>query len=200
MPPNPVSGRVAADHGPEHEADGPLHGRTRARITLRDAAGRIEVKLVALPDLLYRITTPYRAGLAPQVEGPDGHPHIRLRPTGDDGPHIVTIYLNRTVRWDIRLPGGGEELLDLRAGRLTRLRLGGAGLVTLQLPTPRRPVPITVDDSIGTLTITTPPHTALTITTRNRHTVHVGRHTTHDRYTVAVKGTTAAIKLHNTEQ
>jgi hypothetical protein len=145
---------------------GALGGRTGAYLTLSDAAGRVDVRFADLPGLLYRVTTPYDGGLAPRVDGPPGHPRVRLRPTGGSGPETVAILLNRTVRWDIRLPGGGEQRLDLRAGRLARVRLGGGGLVGLQLPAADRTVPITVAGSVGDFTLAAPARTALRLTLR----------------------------------
>ena len=148
-------------------AAGPLGDRTGAYLTLRDAAGSVEVRFTDLPGLLYQITTPPDAGLTPQVNGPAGHPRVRLRPTGGDGPDTVRILLNRTVRWDIRLPaGGGEQRLDLRGGRLAGVRLGAAGLVVLNLPSPDRAVPITLSGAVGACTLATPAGTAVRLRLR----------------------------------
>jgi hypothetical protein len=166
-PPDHAPGRVRTDDDQQHVAAGPLGGRTGAYLTLHDAAGRVEVRFTDLPGLLYRITTPPEAGLAPQVNGPAGHPRVRLRRTGGDGPETVRILLNRTVRWDIRLPaGGGEQRLDLRGGRLAGVRLGAAGLVVLNLPSPDRAVPITLSGPIGTCTLAAPAGTALRLRLR----------------------------------
>jgi hypothetical protein len=166
-PADHAPGRVITDGDRRHEAAGPLGGRTGAYLTLRDAAGRVEVRFTDLPGLLYRITTPPDAGLTPQVNGPDGRPRVRLRPTGGDGPDTVRILLNRAVRWDIRLPaGGGEQRLDLRGGRLAGVRLGAGGLVVLNLPSPDRAVPITLSGPVGTCLLATPAGTALRLRLR----------------------------------
>ncbi|HET6533905.1 MAG TPA: hypothetical protein VFH03_25250, partial [Actinoplanes sp.] len=108
---------------------GSLHGRTGAYLLVRDAASRVEVRLADLPGLLYRISTPAGSGLAPRVTGPTGRIRVGLQSTGEDGPDIVTILLNRSVRWDIRLPAGaGEQRLYLAEGSVTRLDLGSSGL------------------------------------------------------------------------
>jgi hypothetical protein len=155
---------VAAGRAREHVAAGALRGRTGAYLTVRDAASRVEVRLADLPGLLYRITTPVEAGLAPQVIGPAGRPGLRLRPTGDQGSDSVTILLNRGVRWDIRLPAGaGEQHLDLREGRLARVVLGSAGLVDLRLPRPRGAVPITLAGPVGSVALTAPARALLRV-------------------------------------
>jgi hypothetical protein len=142
---------------PDHVAEGALHGRTGAVFTVADAASRIQMRMADLPGLLYRVTTPGGSGLAPQVSGPSGQPRLRLRPTGDEGPDVVTVLLNRTVRWTLATPrGGGEQVLDLRAGRLSGAVLGAAGRVDLMLPPPRGRVPITLAGPVGSLTITAP--------------------------------------------
>ncbi len=142
---------------PDHVAEGALHGRTRAVFTVADAASRIQMRMGDLPGLLYRVSTPGGSGLAPQVSGPSGRPRLMLRPTGDGGPDVVTVVLNRTVRWTLATPkGGGEQLFDLRSGRLTGAVLGAAGRVDLMLPPPHGRVPITLAGPVGSLTIIAP--------------------------------------------
>ena len=153
----------AADGPQEHVLAGALHGRTGAFLIVRDSASRVEVRLADLPGLLYRVSTPADSGLAPAVTGGHGRVRLGLRPTGGDGPDTVAILLNRTVRWDIRLPAGaGEQHLDLAAGRLSRLELGaGTGLVSLRLPPPRGTVPIIVAGGVGEVAVAIPPGTPL---------------------------------------
>src|SRR4051794_6518389 len=142
---------------PDHVAAGPLHGRTAALFTVGDAASRVEIRMATLPGLLYRVRTPGGSGLAPQVGGPPGKPCLRLRPTGDDGPDVVTVLLNRTVRWSLATPRGpGEQILDLRAGRLTGVTLGAAGRIDLSLPPAPGTVPVTLAGPVGSLTLTAP--------------------------------------------
>jgi hypothetical protein len=157
---------------PDHVAEGALHGRTGAVFTVADAASRIQMRMADLPGLLYRVSTPGGSGLAPQVSGPSGQPRLKLRPTGDEGPDVVTVELNRTVRWMVATPkGGGEQILDLRAGRLTGAVLGAAGRVDLMLPPPRGRVPITLAGPVGSLTITAPRGTVDTKKGRKRYVV-----------------------------
>ncbi len=155
-------------HSPGQEVAGVLPGAggaavlTAAVLTVADAASRVEVRLVDLPGLLYRVSTPYRSGLTPRVTGMAGEPTVRLRPTGDDGPDTVLILLNRSVRWDIRLPAGaGEEHLDLSRGRVTRLELGAAGLVRVGLSLPDGLVPVTLRPGVGTVEFAVPAATAV---------------------------------------
>ncbi|GAB1641725.1 hypothetical protein [Krasilnikovia sp. MM14-A1259] len=132
----------------------PLRGRTGASLTVRDAASRVDVRLVDLPGLLYRISTPAESGLAPQVTGEPGRVCLGLRPTGGDGPDTVRIALNRTVDWDVRLPAGaGEQHLDLTGGRVRRVLAGPAGLLDLRLPRPRGTVPVTLTGGVATITV-----------------------------------------------
>jgi hypothetical protein len=160
--PDVVKLRIGAGAGSDLGAA--LDGRTGAYLTLRDAASQVEVRLADLPGALYRISTPAGSGLTPLVGGPPGRVSVRLRPSGGDGPDAVTIVLNRGVRWDIRLPAGaGEQHLDLRRGRITRLDLGSAGLLRLRLPRPVGRVPVTLTDGTGTVTLTTPPRTPVRV-------------------------------------
>ena len=143
----------AADR-PDHVAAGPLLGRTGAYLTVTDAASRVQVTTATLPGLLYRISTPGDSGLEPHVTRENGNVRARLLPTGADGPDEVRVVLNRDVRWSIALPAGaGEQELDLRRGRLTRVTLGASGLVELRLPAPTGTVPITLDDAVGSVVL-----------------------------------------------
>jgi hypothetical protein len=160
---DPVPGTVARGH----VLDGALHDRTGAFLTVCDAASTLHVRLAELPGLLYRISTPAGAGLAARVTGPAGRVNLGLRPNGDLGPHAVTIELNRAVRWDIRLPAGaGEQHLDLRRGRVTRVDVGASGLVDIRLPRPRGTVPITLTDAVGNVRLSAPAGTAVRLDLR----------------------------------
>jgi hypothetical protein len=157
--PSVSSGRVV---------QGGLRERTGAFLTLDDAASRVDVQTASLPGLLYRITTAAEAGLTPRVTDAAGRVRVTFRPTSADGPDDVTIVLNQAVRWDLRLrAGAGEQHLDLGHGRITRLDLGGAGLVTASLPRPYGTVPITLTDATGSVRITTPRDTAVRVSLRH---------------------------------
>jgi hypothetical protein len=161
-PPRPAEPMPVAT---ERVLVGALRGRTGAALLVGDAASRVEVRLADMPGVLYRVTTPADAGLAPSVTARRGLYRIDLRPTGDTGPDIVRIVLNRAVRWDVRLPAGaGEQQLDLSAGRVTRVELGASGLVELNLPRPRGTVPVMFRRGAGTVELTTPPETPVRIT------------------------------------
>jgi hypothetical protein len=160
---DPVPGTVAR----RHVLDGALHDRTGAFLTVTDAASILRVRLAELPGLLYQISTPAGAGLAARVTGPAGRINLGLQPNGDLGPHAVTIELNRAVRWDIRLPAGaGEQRLDLRRGRVTRVDVGASGLVDIRLPRPRGTVPITLTDAVGNVRLSAPAGTAVRLDLR----------------------------------
>ena len=156
----PYGGPAARDN----VVAGPLRGRTGAYLTVRDAASRVRVVLAVLPGLLYRISTPAGSGLAPRVSGGGGRVQAVLLPTGGDGPDEVHIVLNRNVRWDIRLPAGaGEQQLDLRRGRVSRLELGASGLVEMSLPAPAGHVPVALAGGVGSLLLSAAPGTPLRI-------------------------------------
>jgi hypothetical protein len=143
----------AADR-PDHVAAGPLLDRTGAYLTVTNAASRVLVTMATLPGLLYRVSTPGDSGLEPRVTSENGDVRAVLLPTGADGPDEVRVVLNRDVRWSIALPAGaGEQQLDLRRGRLTRVDLGACGLVELRLPPPSGTVPITLDGPVGSVVL-----------------------------------------------
>jgi len=142
----PASERVVA---------GSLHGRSGAYLIVRDAASVVEVRLVEIPGLLYRISTPKDSGLAPRVTGGDGRVRLGLWRTGDGGPNTVLILLSRRVRWDIRLPSGaGEQRLDLTDGKVARIDLGSSGLVDVTLPRPVGTVEVRLTGGVGDVTFT----------------------------------------------
>ncbi|WP_305786819.1 hypothetical protein [Symbioplanes lichenis] len=151
-----------------HLATGPLRGRTTGELTVSDAASRVVVRLVSLPDQLYRVSTPAGSGLVPRVTVRGGKVRVRLGTTGADGPDVVEVLLNRSVRWDLRLPAGaGEKHLDLAAGRLRRVTLGSAaGLVSVRLPRPRGSVPLVVAGPVGELSVAAPAGTAIRLRLR----------------------------------
>ncbi|WP_433365955.1 hypothetical protein ACQPZX_36825 [Actinoplanes sp. CA-142083] len=141
-----------------HVAVGSLLGRTGAYLTVDDAASRVQVVTATLPGLLYRVTTPADSGLTPHVTSENGHVRAILRPNGADGPDEVRIVLNRDVRWGISLPSGaGEQQLDLRRGRVSRLELGASGLLELRLPPPAGTVPITLAGAVGSVVLSASP-------------------------------------------
>ncbi|MBB4745590.1 hypothetical protein BJY16_009049 [Actinoplanes octamycinicus] len=122
---------------------------------MSDAASRVRVETVALPGLLYRVSSAADAGVAPVVTRRDGRVLVRLRATGGDGLDEVRILLNRDVRWDIRLPAGaGEQQLDLRGGRIRRIVLGACGLAEMWLPEPVGTVPVTFTGGAGSVVVT----------------------------------------------
>jgi hypothetical protein len=130
---------------------GPLLNRTGAWLTVDDAASRVRVETAALPGLLYRVSSAPDSGVAPVVTRRDGRVAVRLRATGSDGLDEVRIVLNRDVRWDIRLlAGAGEQQLNLRGGRVSRIDLGASGLAELWLPEPVGTVPVTFNGGVGT--------------------------------------------------
>jgi hypothetical protein len=187
--PSPVPAPSAsAEVAPGQTLAGPLHGRTGAYLTVRDAASTVHVRLADLPGLLYRISTPADGGLAARVTGPAGRVRLGLRANGDLGPDAVTIELNRAVRWDIRLPAGAGELhLDLRRGGVTRVDLGASGLAELTLSRPRGIVPITLTDAVGSLRLAAPRGTAVQLPERAR--------TEADRYVITARAGVGNVTL-----
>ncbi|MDI6101487.1 hypothetical protein QLQ12_22980 [Actinoplanes sp. NEAU-A12] len=130
---------------------GPLQNRSGAWLTVGDAAARVRLRFAPLPGLLYRISTASDAGVAPVVTSRGGRVVVRLKGTGSPGLDELRIVLNQNVRWDLRLPkGAGEQQLNLRDGRVTRLDVGSAGLAEVWLPEPDGTVPVTFTGGIGT--------------------------------------------------
>lgn len=128
-------------------------------LTVVDGASRLRISLESLPGRPYRITTPEGSGLRPRMLGERRDDlRLALEPTGEGGPDEVDIRLDRATSWDISLPvGAGEQELDLAEGRIRRvLTGGGTGKLSLRLPPPVGPVPITLGGPIGELVIAAP--------------------------------------------
>ncbi|WP_203896281.1 hypothetical protein [Actinoplanes xinjiangensis] len=149
--PTGPSSPIVAPVVDERVVAGPLDGRTAAWLTVGDAAARVRVRFARLPGLLYRISTASDAGVVPVVERRGGRVTVRLSEAEGDGLDEVWIVLNRSVRWDIRLPAGaGEQQLNLRDGRVQRVEVGAAGLAEVWLPEPDGTVPVVFTGGIGT--------------------------------------------------
>ncbi|BCJ41638.1 hypothetical protein GCM10010168_53640 [Actinoplanes ianthinogenes] len=141
--------------GGRRDRGGERLGWGSARLTVSDAASLVRVETAALPGLLYRVSSAPDAGVAPVVVRRGERVAVRLRATGSDGLDEVRIVLNRDVRWDIRLPAGaGEQRLNLRGGRVSRVVLGASGLAEMWLPDPAGTVPVTFAGGVGTVVVT----------------------------------------------
>jgi hypothetical protein len=177
-----------------------LSGRTGAYLLVRDAASRVRVVTARLPGLLCRVSTSAGAGLAPSVRVRAGRVTVGLVPTGGDGPDEVLVVLNRDVRWDIRMPAGaGEQELDLRGARVTRVEAGPSGLVSMRLPEPRGTLPVTLHGA-GTVLLETPGEAPM----RVRGTVPPGAareprawRTARDRYAVLARSEVGVLTIIN---
>jgi hypothetical protein len=153
----------------ERVQSGPLLDRTGAWLTVTDAASRVQVRTASLPGLLYRVSAAPDAGVAPVVTRRGGRVAVSLRATGSDGLDEVRIVLNREVRWDIRLPAGaGEQQLNLRDGRVSRVELGASGLAEIGLPEPEGTMPVTFTGGVGTAILTAGAGRACAIPCRRR--------------------------------
>jgi hypothetical protein len=152
------SGTLRHTAAPDQVQVGDLRGRTGAYLLVKDAASRVEIRLADLPGLLYRISTPPGAGLAPRVTRAGARVRVGLKPTGADGPDQVTILLNRGVRWDIRLPAGaGEQRLYLSPGSIARVDVGTGGLVDMELPRPSGTIPVIMRGGQGSVSMAVEP-------------------------------------------
>jgi hypothetical protein len=109
-----------------------------------------------------RATTPDDAGVAPVLDVDGGTVTVHLVPTGRSGPAVVTVLLDRRVRWQVRMSGGAvSQRLDLRGARLSGLELvAGATRIELSLPVPDRAVPVRMAGGATEFTLHVPPGVA----------------------------------------
>jgi hypothetical protein len=150
------SGPLAASA--EHTVSAPRGDRSDAEIELISGAGTIAVRAADVGTDLYRVGTPAGGALLPQVTEDGGRIQVRLTESGLGGPSSVTVLLNASVRWTVRLAGGaGEARVDLRDGRLGALEFtGGTGHIEVSLPQPQGATPVRVGGAARDLVVHAP--------------------------------------------
>jgi hypothetical protein len=127
-----------ADANVENVVSAPLGGRADAGFDLVDGTTMINMRLAALGDELYRISTPAGASVLPKVTADGDRLRLFLVRSGIQGVGAVNVALNVKVRWDLRVLGGAKQtVIDLSGGRVDGVELaGGATRIDLTLPRP----------------------------------------------------------------
>jgi hypothetical protein len=143
--------RVSLPRGPE-----------RARLLeVTGASAVLRIRSAYLGDVLLG-AAPVDAGAAPTLTDTARGPRVDLARTGAAGTVGADIELNAAVSWTIRLTGGSADAdIDMRAGGLAGVDLGGAGRAVLHLPQPRGTTRLSVGGAVSDLTVHAWPGTPL---------------------------------------
>lgn len=137
--------------GPDHSVTGPANGLREATFTLVNGSDVVRVRTVDLGGDLYRVATPGDSRVAPSVQVDGATVVAGLADTGRKGTALVTIELNRAVRWHIRLGGGAaEQTVDLTGGQPGNIEFSsGTTRAEVSLPPARGTVKVTLSGGAG---------------------------------------------------
>ena len=105
------------------------------------------------------MTTPGDGALIPHVEDANGILSVHLVPGSNNaGPGSVIMQVNSKVAWNLKLTGGAaEEVVDLRAARVTGLDvIGGGNKIELSLPHPTGTMTVNMRSGAGQFLIHAP--------------------------------------------
>jgi hypothetical protein len=168
-PTGPADGSTVpptADPNAEHVVSAPLGDRAEAGFELVNGTTMVTMRLDALDDELYRISTPAGASVLPKVIADDKQLRLFLVRSGVQGVGAVTIALNVKVRWHLRMIGGTEQsVIDLSGGRVDAVELaGGATRIDLTLPRPDGTLPVRMTGGVNQFVV----HTANSVPVRVR--------------------------------
>ncbi|GAA2337930.1 hypothetical protein [Dactylosporangium salmoneum] len=146
-----------ADAEPVHSVQGALGGRQAAELEVVNGVESVIIHSEAMDGVLYRASTLPGSKVAPVAE--EAGDTVRLRLTGTEvaGQATVHVYLNATVRWQLKLAGGGlRQVVDFAGGRLAGVEvLAGVQELEVTVPKPEGTLPIHVG-GVGRLTVHAP--------------------------------------------
>jgi len=157
MPAEPApSPSVPASPVAPQQVTAPLGSARAQLIEVTGAATLLHVRSADLGTLLFSVTT-VDGGTAPAVVRTSRGVRLSLTPTGVAARTArIEVQLNSAVRWTVRLTGESTEReIDMRAGGLAGMDLGGASRTTLELPDPIGTVPLRVTGAVRNLRIQT---------------------------------------------
>jgi hypothetical protein len=122
----------------KHDVARARDGLQEASLVVVNGATTVSVRSADLGDTLYRITTPADSQIAPSVAELSDRFQVHFNGTGQPGPSVAEVLLNKDVRWNVRLGGGASEsLVDFSTGRLTGLEFSaGSSRIEVKLPRP----------------------------------------------------------------
>jgi hypothetical protein len=111
--------------------------------------------------VLYRVRTPDDGRMVPSVTDHNGRVGVQLNDAGNGAPDkgVVTVELNREVRWSIRFTAGAtSNIADLRGLREIGgvEYIGGVSAIELSLPAAKGTVTVRMSGGAGTYRVHLP--------------------------------------------
>lgn len=154
-------GRREGTQRASHTVTAAVAGRDAATLDLLSGVTAVTVTAADLGDTLYRVRTPDGGRMVPGVTELDGRFGVQLRDTGNGAPDqgVVTVELNRDVRWTVRFTAGAtSNTADLRGLREIGgvEYIGGVSAIELSLPAAKGVVPVRMSGGASTLRIHLP--------------------------------------------
>lgn len=105
---------------PDHVVRGGAVASANGKLATFSLVNGSDVVRVSVDDLgtdLFLVSTPGDAKVVPQVNANGPTVVAGLRDVGGEGPALVTVVLNKNVRWTVRLAGGAsDQSVDLTGG------------------------------------------------------------------------------------
>jgi hypothetical protein len=153
--------RHASTDRASHTVTAAVAGRDEATLDVLSGVTAVTVTAVDLGDVLYRVRTPDGGRMVPGVTDLDGRVGVRLDDTGNGAPDkgVVTVELNRDVRWSVRFTAGAtSNTADLRGLREIGgvEYVGGVSSIELSLPAATGAVPVRMSGGAGTFRVHLP--------------------------------------------
>jgi hypothetical protein len=144
-----------------HTATAAVAGRDAATLELLSGVTAVTVTAADLGDVLYRVRTPDGGRMVPSVTDLDGRVGVQLNDAGNGAADkgVVTVELNRAVRWSVRFTAGAtSNTADLRGLREIGgvEYIGGVSAIELSLPAAKGAVPVRMSGGASTFRIHLP--------------------------------------------
>lgn len=146
--------KPAKDHSIAAAAD----GKQEAKFEIVNGAETIVVRCDDIGKDLYRASTPKDGSLVPTAANEGDTIKLTLSPSGANGAATAEVLLSSSVKWHLKLAGGGmNQKIECGAGKLAALELGqGAGSIEVTLPKPQGTLETLLSGGAGTLKVHLP--------------------------------------------
>lgn len=139
----------------EHTVSAPANGQQDGQFEILGSAESLVVRCSDTGADLYQATTPKDASLVPEATQDGDLTRLSLVASGSSGRASAEVILNSTVRWHLKMAGGGmEQRIECPEGNLSEIELGqGAGTIEASLPPARGTTAVRLLGGAGRLTI-----------------------------------------------
>jgi hypothetical protein len=147
----------AAEKEPVHSVTGTLDGRQAATLEVITGAESVIIHSEPMEGFLYRASTLPGSRVEPAATVDGDVVKLSLNGTQIAGQATVHVYLNSTVRWQLKLAGGGlRQVVDFASGRLAGVDVvAGVQELDVTVPKPEGELPIRVG-GVGKLLVHAP--------------------------------------------